>query len=205
MAIAALDVVGHPDAATALGGDLFGGAHPLGRGLVGGRGGVDEVHPELNGDEHRRATYVGAVTDEHDRAVLQALAWRQMLEHGEYVADRLRRVVEVAQPVDHRNIGVTGETRDGGVFKRARFDHVAHTREHFRGVVQGLASPEVDFARLQVEGMTAEFGHRHFERDARPCRRFFEDHRQRPAAQQLRYSAVAIGRFEQGDQLEELP
>jgi len=54
----------------------------------------------------------------------------------------------------------------------------------------------VNLPRLEIEGVAAQFGHGHLERDARAGGGLLENHGQRGALQQFRRAALLIGGFD---------
>jgi hypothetical protein len=157
---------------------------------------VGEVHAQFGADEHQRREDVGGVADEGHMQVFQALASRHVFEHGGHIADDLGRMVVIGQAVEHRHVSVFGEFGHGLVLQSTAEDGVAHAREDFGGIVHGLAHAEVNLTRLEIEGVAAQFGHGHLERDARAGGGFFENHGQRSALQQFRRAALLIGGFD---------
>jgi hypothetical protein len=135
---------------------------------------------------------------------LQGAALGQVLAHREQVADDLRGMVVVGEPVDDGHLAVARELHDRLVLERTRLDHVAHPREHLGRVVERLAHAEVDLAGLEVERVAAELGHRHLEGDAGARGGLLEDHPQRAVVEQQRHSRVAVGVLEQADQPDQL-
>src|SRR5256714_5874350 len=89
------------------------------------------------------------------------------------------------QPVDDRHGGMRGELQQRIVIENADHDGIDITRQHPRGVGDGLAAAELHFRTGQHDRFAAELAHADVERHARSGRGLFEDHRQRLAFERL--------------------
>jgi hypothetical protein len=79
---------------------------------------------------------------------------------------------------------------DHRLFEGADHHHVAHPRDHLRGVLDRLAALQLRIAAVQVDRRTAELLHAGFERQARARARLLEDHHQRTIAER---PVLAVG------------
>jgi len=171
--------------------------------LIAPRRGVGEVHPHLGANHHQRRADVGRVADEDDFQFVERLARWGVLDHREDVAHDLSGVIIVGETVDHRDGSVRCKIEHRLVLQRPCLDHVDHAADHLRGIARAFARAEMNLARLQIERVSAELGHRDFERDAGAGRGLLEDHAERGAREQLRAGAILVRLLEQADQVED--
>ena len=121
-----------------------------------------------------------------------------------HIADHLGGMVVIGETIEDRHFGVFGEFGDGGMLEGAAEDRIAHAREDFGGVVHGFAHAEVNFTRLEVERVPAQFGHGDFEGNAGAGGGFFEDHRQRGAFEQFWGATLLVGGFDLAGQFDDV-
>ena len=182
---------------------LDGGAAGLGRGagptddllggLVAGRRGGHEVHAELGAGHHQRVAHVVPVAEVRDADALEAA---QPLPDREHVGERLARVELVREAVDDRDVGVLGELVHVGLRERPDHDRVQVAREHDRGVLDRLPTPELQVAGPEVEPGAAELRDPDLEAHARPRGRLVEDHAEAPAVEEPVRHTLALPRLE---------
>ena len=108
-------------------------------------------------------------------SVAEALAQRHR------VGERLERVCEIREPVDHRDGGVLGELLDLVLLERSDHESGQEAREDERGVAVGLAASELELRGGKEQRHPAELGDPDLEGDARPRRRLVEDQPDRAA------------------------
>ena len=99
------------------------------------------------------------------------------------VGERLERVGEVGEPVDHGDRRVLGERVDLGLVERADQEGADEPREDERGVAVALAPRELEVGGRKIQRHPAELCDPDLEPDARAGRRLVEDHPDRPARQ----------------------
>ncbi len=83
------------------------------------------------------------------------------------VGERLQRVGEIGEPVDHGDRCVLREDVDFLLVERANEEGTDETRQHERRVAVALAPRELKVAGGQVQRHAAELGDPDFESDAR--------------------------------------
>ncbi len=108
---------------------------PVSRRLVFFRRALREMHAQPGADQHQRREHIRRIADEGHIQVFELFAHRHVLDHGQHIADHLRGVVVIGQSVNDRHLGIPGQLGDCGVLQGARFDHIAHAREHFGSVI----------------------------------------------------------------------
>jgi hypothetical protein len=84
------------------------------------------------------------VAHERDRELRDVAV---QLAQREAIREHLARVVQVAQPVDHRHLRARSELLDGFVDERSRHDDVDPQREVLADVGHRFAAPEPDVGR----------------------------------------------------------
>jgi hypothetical protein len=89
------------------------------------------------------------------------------------------------QPVDDRHGGVRGELQQRIMVENPDHDDVDITRQHARGVGDGLATAELHFGARQHDRFAAELAHADVERYPRTRRGLFENHRERLVLQRF--------------------
>ena len=99
------------------------------------------------------------------------------------VGQRLARMREVREPVDHRARRVLGELDDGRMPLRPDHDHVDHLAQHASEIGDALALAETRIV-AEHHAAAAQVGHARLETHARPQRLLFEQQGQHPARQQ---------------------
>ncbi len=153
---------------------------------------------------HERAAHVRPVADERHPNITELLARRHVFSHRDDIGYDLGGMVVIGEPVNHRHVRVGGEVGDGLVLERAAHEHVDHAREDLRGVVERLASAEMDLARLEIERVAAEVRHRRLERNASSRGRFLEDHAEVGVGKQFRGVPPLVGRFQKHRQIHDV-
>ena len=104
----------------------------------------------------------------------------------EQVGERLARVLEVGQRVDHRHVGRAGQRLEPLLFEGAEHDRVDVARQHAPGVLDRLTPAELKIRRRQGHRVTAELRHPDLERHAGPRGGLLEDQRHGPARHRIR-------------------
>ena len=141
-------------------------------------------------DEHVRAVADPRDADAVERA--EALADRHR------VGERLARVLELGQRVDHRDRRGLGPRLELVVRERADRERVDVAREHLRRVLERLAARELHLARQQRDRRAAELRHRDRERDPRARRRLAEVEAERAAGEERRAGSPSARRRRRG-------
>ena len=136
-----------------------------------------------------------------------ALEVAQPLAQRLHVGQRLARMVQVGQAVDHRRGGRGRQLLDVGVRVGADHDRVQVAAEHDAGVADRLAPAQLHLGGGQVDGAPAQLVHADLERHARARRRLLEDQPERPPGQQgvgdprALHRLQLVGQIEHGDHL----
>ena len=94
-----------------------------------------------------------------------ALEPAEPFPHREQVGERLARVLEVREGVDHRHVGGAGEHLEPLLLEGPQHDRVDVARQHPAGVLDRLAAAELQLARRQHDRMGAELRDADLERD----------------------------------------
>ena len=165
---------------------LLADGQKFGRDLVANGSVLHEVHAHLGADEHLRDAHLGAVAHEHHLAVLDALAFRQVLHHGHEVAHLLGGMVVVRHAVDDRSRRILGQVDQVLVTVDARHDDVQQTSHDPSRVLDGLVAAQLDGAGSEELGVAAHVRHGRLERDARAGGHLLEDHAERAVLQNER-------------------
>ena len=175
-------IVEHLDGSAGLRRDLDLPLHDLRDRTEAGRRGDPHMHAHLRAREEQRVRDVVAVAD-----VRQHVASRpaQALPHGEEVRDRLARVFEVRQRVDHRHRRGRRQLFQPLLLERPEDDRVDVAAEDAASVLDRLSSAELQVRGGDDERVRAELGHPDLERDPGPRRGFLEHQRDRSPLQPL--------------------
>ena len=88
-------------------------------------------------------------------------------------------MVDRGEHVDHRHVGRFGELDDAVVGKAADRDRVDVAGHDPADVADRFPAGDLQLVAAQDDGRATEFGDPNFERDPRPGRGLFEDHRHR--------------------------
>jgi hypothetical protein len=134
------------------------------------------VHAEPGAAVHQRVRDVVPVTEVDQPPTGQRTA---NLGERHVVGQTLARVKVVGQPVDHRDLGETGQLLDQLVAEGATHRAVDPALEVARHVLDALAHADLAVARRVVDGVTAELRHPGLEGHAGAQRRLLEVHEQR--------------------------
>ena len=97
------------------------------------------------------------------------------------VGERLQRVGEIREPVDHGDGGVLGELVHLGLVERPDQEGADEPREDECGIAIALAARELEVGGGEVERHPAELGDPDLERDAGAGGGLVEDHPERAA------------------------
>ena len=106
-----------------------------------------------------------------------------LLPQREEVTQDLHGVVDVGQPVDHRNPRVAGQLLHHLMAEGAGHDGVHPALQVAGRVLHRLPLPQSDVRGGEIDSMAAELGHPGLEGDAGPKRGLLEDQGQRLSAQ----------------------
>ena len=119
------------------------------------------------------------------------------------VGERLARVLELGQRVDHRDRAGLGPRLELVVRERADRERVDVAREHLRRVLERLAARQLHLVGQQRDRRAAELRDRDRERDAGARRRLAEEEAERAAGEErARRRLEVVGRVEdRGDLL----
>src|SRR6266481_6857249 len=108
-----------------------------------------------------------------------------MLFEGHEVRHHLARMRTPRQPVDDGHGGVGRQLEQRLMIENTDHDGIDITRQHARGVGDGLAAAELHLGAGQHDRFTAELAHADVERHAGAGRGPLEDHRERLAGERL--------------------
>src|SRR5580704_13950050 len=99
-----------------------------------------------------------------------------MTLQGEVVSQRLARMLQIAERVDHRYRRVLGHAGNGFLRKRTQDDAIHPAFKVMCDVAQLLACIQPALSLIDKEGIAAHASHAGFEGEARAQGRFFEEH-----------------------------
>ena len=137
----------------------------------------------------QRTAYVVAIADE---CQLDAVEPPEFFSDRQQVAQRLTRMLLVAQPINHRLGRVAREFDDGLVLERAQHERVEVARRDLRQIDDRLAFTDAPRLRPHVNAASAELAHGRLETQTRAQRRLLEKQPHHFAAQN-RLGAVRGG------------
>ena len=138
------------------------------------------MHAEARRQPHQRVADVVAVAEVREADALEAAV---PLPDRHRVRERLQRMGEIREPVDHRDRRMLGERVDLGLVERADQERADEPREHERGVAVALAAGELEVGGGKVERHPAELCDPDLEGDAGAGRGLVEDHPDRAAGE----------------------
>ena len=121
---------------------------------------------------------------------LDAVEPSELLADRHRVGERLERVGEVGEAVDHRNRCVLRERVDLRLVERADQERADEAREDERRVAVALAPRELQVGGREVQRHAAELGDPDLEPDPRARRRLVEDHPDRAPGQDAQLLAA---------------
>ena len=161
-------------------------------------GGDPHRHARLRAAEQQRVGHVVAVAQVGEAAALER---SEPLAHRQQIGQRLAGMLEVGQRVHDRHVGRPRERLEPLLLERPQHDRVDVAGQHPAGVLDRLASPQLEVARGQDDRMCPQLRHGHLERDAGARARLLEDQRDRstgePALVRLGSSLHVGGEIEQ--------
>ena len=111
-----------------------------------------------------------------DISEMNFLEIAEMFLQGEEVGERLAGMFELAEGVDHRNVGVGGHLFDDRMAEGAQHDEVDPAFEVVGDVVERLAGIEAAGRLVDEEGAAAQAVHAGFEGEAGAQRGLLEEH-----------------------------
>ena len=155
--------------------DALGVGHDLRIRLVSVRRSDADVEAALEHADRQRMGHVVAVANVAEIKPGKAAF---LFFDGDEVGDDLRWVVGVGEAVDHRHVGIFGESLHLSLLVGADEDAVDVARQHARRVLHRLAATDLQIAGAQEKRLPAQLIHPHLEGNARARRGFLEDHRQ---------------------------
>ena len=155
--------------------DALGVGHDLRIRLVSVRRSDTDVEAALEHADRQRMGHVVAVANV---AEIETSEMPLLLLDRDQIGDDLRWVVGIGEAVDHRHVGVFGESLHLSLLVGADEDAVDIARQHARRVLHRLAAADLQIAGAQEERLPAQLIHPHLEGHARARRGFLEDHRQ---------------------------
>ena len=138
--------------------------------------------PSARAPQRQRVEDVVALADEGDG---QPLKVAEALPQRQQVGQRLARMLEVAQGVDHRHGHRLGQLIHGGLGEGPCHERVHPAVERARDVVGALAATQAHIRVGQVDRAAAKLLRGQLEGDARPQAGFLEEQDHRPSSQWL--------------------
>jgi hypothetical protein len=125
-----------------------------------------------------------------------------VLADREEVGKALAGVLEVRQGVDHGDVRRSGQRFEASLLERPDHDGLHVAGHDAPGVLDGLSSTQLEFARGENDGVSTQLVDRDLERDPRPGGGLLEDHRDGSACQ--RAGPVSGRGLQLGRALEEI-
>ncbi len=107
-----------------------------------------------------------------------------VLHVGLDVGEHLTGMEAIGERVDDGNRGARRQLLEPTVLEGSHHDGVGHAGDDSRGVLHGLATPQVGVPGGEKDGVAAELGHAGLEGDARAGGRLLEHHGQHPSCKE---------------------
>ena len=127
-----------------------------------------------------------------DKAHFESLELAPEFADSHEVGEHLTGVAVVGEAVDDGDRAVLGERLDLALGEGADHDCVDKARKHARGVFNRFAPADLQVVGAEEKRIAAELGHADLERNAGTGARFFKDHAECFAGEQLVLDAVLL-------------
>src|SRR3989338_2055557 len=147
------------------------------------------VKPDEGCRHQERVEDVIAVSDKRQ---LRLPEIAELLLYGIDIAERLARMLPVAQPVYDRDIGMPCQRSDVAVAVCPRDEAIQISRKDTRYVFYGLALAHLQLMGPEVYRVSSQLNHAYLERYARPVRRLLEYQAYRFACKSLRERGLVM-------------